>query len=57
MVLLNYNLPLWLTTKKHLVMLSLIILGEKLVTSENMDTFLEHLLEELQLLWHNGVEV
>jgi hypothetical protein len=57
MVLLNYNLPLWLTTRKHLVMLSLIILGEKLVTSENMDTFLEPLLEELQLLWHNGVEV
>ncbi len=38
-------------------MLSLIILGEKSVTSENMDTFLEPLLEELQLLWHNGVEV
>lgn len=57
MVLLNYNLPLWLTTKKHFVMLSLIIPGEEPVTGENMDTFLEPLLEELQTLLHNGVEV
>jgi len=57
MVLLNYNLPLWLTTKKHFVMLSLIIPNEKSMMSENMDTFLEPLLEEIRLLWHNGVEV
>ncbi len=57
MVLLNYNLPLWLTTKKHFVMLSLIIPNEESMTSENMDTFLEPLLEEIKLLWHNGVEV
>ncbi len=57
MVFLNYNLPLRLTTKKHFVMLSLIIPSEELVMGENMDTFLEPLLEELQLLWHNGVEV
>jgi len=36
--------PPWLTTKKHFVMLSLIIPGEKSVTGENMDTFLEPLL-------------
>jgi hypothetical protein len=42
-VLLNYNLPLWLTTKKHFVMLSLIIPGEESMTGENMDTFLKHL--------------
>jgi len=57
MVLLNYNLPLWLTTKKHFVMLSLIIPNEESMTSENMDTFLEPLLKEIRLLWHNGVEV
>ncbi len=38
-------------------MLSLIIPNEESMMSENMDTFLEPLLEELQLLWHNGVEV
>jgi hypothetical protein len=38
-------------------MLSLIIPGEESGTGENMDTFLEPLLEELQLLWYNGMEV
>jgi len=50
--LLNYNLPPWLTTKKHFLMLSLIIPSEESVTSDNMDTYLQPLLEELQLLWH-----
>jgi len=55
--LLNYNLPPWLTTKKHFLMLSLIIPGEESVTGDNMDTYLQPLLEELQLLWHEGVWV
>jgi hypothetical protein len=53
--LLIFNLPQWLTTKKHLLMLSLIILGEESMTGDNMDTYLQFLLEELQLLWHEGV--
>jgi hypothetical protein len=36
-------------------MLSLIIPGEELVIGDNMDTYLQPLLEELQLLWHEGV--
>jgi hypothetical protein len=55
--LLNYNLPPWLTTKKHFLMLSLIIPSEESVTGDNMDTYLQPLLEELQLLWHKGVWV
>jgi hypothetical protein len=55
--LLNYNLPPWLTTKKHFLMLSLIIPGEESVTGDNMDTYLQPLLEEFQLLWHEGVWV
>ncbi len=27
------------------------------MTSDNMDTFLEPLLKELQSLWHNGLEI
>jgi hypothetical protein len=38
-------------------MLSLIIPGEELVTGDNMDTYLQPLLEELELLWHEGVWV
>jgi len=37
--------------------LSLIILGEESVTGDNMDTYLLPLLEEFQLLWHEGVWV
>jgi hypothetical protein len=48
-VLLNYNLPPWLTTKKHFVMLSLLIPSDKLMIGDNMDTYLEPLLEELKL--------
>jgi len=33
-------------------MLPLIILGEESVIGDNMDTYLQPLLEELQLLWH-----
>ncbi len=52
---LNYNLPPWLTTKKHFLPLSLIIFSEESMTGDNMDTYLQLLLEELQLLWHERV--
>ena len=50
-LLLNYNLPPWLTTKKFFVMLALLISGHKSVTSEVFDVYLEPLLEELLELW------
>ena len=55
-LIMNYNLPPWMTTKKHFVMLSLIIPGKRSVTGENFDTYLQPLLEELQILWHRGIE-
>ena len=55
MLLLNYNLPPWMTTKKHFIMLSLIIPGKKFVSGENFDTYLQPLLEELMELWNVGV--
>lgn len=51
----NYNLPPWLATKKHFVILSLIIPGKRSVTGECFDTYLQPLVEELQLLWSEGV--
>jgi hypothetical protein len=53
--LLNYNVPLWLTMKKHFIMLSMIIPGKKSVTCETFDVYIQPLVEELHELWENGV--
>ena len=50
-MLLNYNLPSWLSTKKFFVMLALLIPGRQSVTTENFDVYLEPLVEELLQLW------
>jgi hypothetical protein len=50
-LLLNYNLPPWLSTKKFFVMLALLIPGRQSVTSECFDVYLEPLVEELLQLW------
>jgi hypothetical protein len=50
-VLLNYNLPPWLSTKKFFLMLCLLILGKQSVTSECFDVYMEPLVEELLELW------
>ncbi|KAL3696041.1 hypothetical protein R1sor_010117 [Riccia sorocarpa] len=48
-MVINYNVPPWVATKKGHIMLSLIIPGpEKPAT---MDIYLEPLVEELKLLW------
>ncbi len=57
MVMLNYNILPWLTTKKHFVMLSLIILGLQFVTGEHFDVYLQPLLDELKMLWDVGIDV
>lgn len=44
-----------MTTKKHFIMLSLIIPGKRSVTGDNFDVYLQPLLEELQILWNTGV--
>ena len=51
----NYNMPLWLTTKKFFVMMTLLILGPESVTSDNIHVFLTPMVEELQTLWTVGV--
>ena len=39
-LIINYNLPPWMTTKKHFIMLSLIIPGKRFVTSDCFDTYM-----------------
>jgi hypothetical protein len=51
MILLNYNLPPWLVTKRYFLMLALIIFGNKSVKAENVDVYMQLLIEELQVLW------
>jgi hypothetical protein len=50
-LLLNYNVPPWLTTKKFFILLSLLIPGKESVTSEVFDVYLEPLVDELLELW------
>jgi hypothetical protein len=54
-LLVNYNVPLWMTTKKYFVMLSLLIPGPRAVAGENFDVYIAPLMEELKMLWSEGV--
>jgi len=56
-VMLNYNIPPCLTTKKHFVMLSLIIPSPQSITGEHFDFYLETMLDELKMLWEVGIDV
>jgi hypothetical protein len=55
-MLLNYNVPPWMTTK-YFIILSLIIPGPKSVTGKHFDVFMQPLLEELMHGWSIGVRV
>ena len=55
-IMLNYNVPPWYTMKKHFLMLSLIIPGRQAVSGDNFDIYLQPLLEELHILWSEGVQ-
>jgi len=50
-LLLIYNLPPWLVTKKFFMLISIIILGPGSVKSANFDVLITPLIEELQELW------
>jgi hypothetical protein len=54
-LLLNYNIPPWLTIKFFFIMLSLLIPGPEAITAAHFDVFLCPLLEELRELWMEGV--
>lgn len=54
-LLLNYNIPPWLTIKKFFITLSLLIPGPEAITAAHFDVFICPLLEELRQLWTEGV--
>ncbi|XP_054820649.1 uncharacterized protein LOC129319574 [Prosopis cineraria] len=51
-----YNLPPWLCMKRKYIMLSLLISGSK-QPDNDIDVYLEPLIEDLKLLWEIGIEV
>jgi hypothetical protein len=51
MMLLNYNLPPWLSTKNFFVLLALLIPVKQSVTSKVFDVYMEPLVDELLELW------
>ncbi|MCO5562822.1 hypothetical protein L7F22_046745 [Adiantum nelumboides] len=53
-VVVNYNIPPWLTTKKGHLILSLLVPGRYKV--KNMDVYLQPLVDELKELW-SGIKV
>ena len=55
-ILIIYNLPLWLCMKHKYMMLFMLISGPK-QPGNDIDVYLEPLIEDLKILWENGVEV
>ncbi|XP_031131782.1 uncharacterized protein LOC116033164 [Ipomoea triloba] len=51
-----YNLPHWLCMKRKYIMLSLLIYGHK-QPGNNIDVYLTPLIEDLNILWNEGVAV
>ncbi|XP_076904980.1 uncharacterized protein LOC143560589 [Bidens hawaiensis] len=54
-ILMPYNMPPWCTMHKSSYLLSLLILGPK-SPGKDFDVFLRPLVDELKILWHDGVE-
>jgi hypothetical protein len=54
-VLVNYNLPPWMSLKPEYFMLSLLIPGPE-SPGNNIDVYLQPLVEELKELWISGLE-
>lgn len=51
----NYNLPPWLCFKRKYIMLCLLIQGPK-QPGNDIDVFLEPVIDDLEILWKEGVE-
>ncbi|MCH86656.1 hypothetical protein A2U01_0007515, partial [Trifolium medium] len=54
-IVIPYNLPPWMCMKQSFFMLSLLISGPK-SPGNNIDIYLQPLVEELQDLWNDGIE-
>jgi hypothetical protein len=54
-VLVNYNLPPWMSMKPEYFMLSLLIPGPE-SQGNNIDVYLQPLIKELKELWDDGLD-
>ena len=55
LLLFNYNIAPWFTTKKYFIMLALLMPGSKSVTSVHFDELMSSLINELLELWTYGI--
>jgi len=55
MFLIPYNLPPWICVKHTSLILSMIIPGKQMA-GNNIDVYLQPLVDELRELWNDGVE-
>ena len=54
-LLMNYNIAPWLTTRNYFIMLAVLIPGPKSITAKHFDVFIEPLIEKLLNMWTYGV--
>jgi hypothetical protein len=54
-MLLNHNVPPWMTTKPYFIIMSLIIPGKRSIMGDKFNVFIEPLVQELQVLWMEGI--
>ena len=55
-ILTIYNLPPWLCQKRRYLLLTMIISGPR-QPSNDIDVFLEPLMEDMKILWEDGVKM
>ena len=55
-ILTIYNLPPWLCQKRRYLLLTMIISGPK-QSGNDIDMFLEPLMEDMKILWEDGVKM
>jgi hypothetical protein len=55
-ILVMYNIPIWLCHKRKYLMLSILIQGPKQADID-IDVFLEALMEDMMKLWNEGVRI
>jgi hypothetical protein len=55
-ILMMYNLPIWLCQKRKYILLSVLIEGPK-HSGFDIDVFLEPLMQEMETLWKEGINI
>ena len=54
-LLMNYNIAPWLTTKLYFIMLAILIPGPRSVTGDHFDVYIAPFIDKLLELWTDGI--